>query len=940
MKKIGNTANKNTRRCFALVFTFIFVLTIFSGYPTKVSAETVTLKNIEPIILTDAGDTVELSAYAVEFPDGTVSSSIEWKHNGSPVTSFDAENAGVYTLVANSGDKAQNVFIVAKNAGDSEYVLYFNDFDSADSINDWKKTGGSDNTYTVSGGKLQINGVGSSNPRIYLPEWLSDIGNYRIDAVGTQTDATDASRWFSIIYRARNVTTTGTPYYHMAVRKNMSTPGTSTTGGIECVSNTGTWNYYKSTGYSENIDPSKEYTFSVLVKDSTVQYQVNGDTVIHLDELPSIADTDTGGIGLQANSSKFILDSIKITVLEEAPEYEEPEIKQTMQFVYEPESNIYNPPTNVAIIDSAQALSGLQEGIKPSNALMYIDKSLNVNDKDGNKLATAEEALEHLQSSIIPAFYVNDNETVDNLITLLKEKDIKDVLIVSADEAVAKYAREKYSIARNAVDFSAYTDTPTNEDLLRIRGTVTGAKSLIAILPLEYAVTDYVDYLQSLGITVWIKNGDITNDTEIVKMITSGANGLVTNDYKRIADSFTTLFLENTLTRTPIIIGHRGNPSQAPENSISGFLKAIENGADIVETDIKITKDGHIVIMHDDTLTRTTTYTGSASVSQMTLEEIKQYKLWGANNRFKDDYPDEGIPTLEEMFIALQDSDAKIFLEIKTGETRIIQPTVELIREYGYEDRIFVICFNSAQLVTLRNLMPDMGTGFLCMSLTSTSSPEQLHDLLYQNLLLVQACDSTLNPNYGNLTKDFLTALRHRGITCWPWTYSTGISSAFNSVFLWGVDGITTDDAQYSKSMIKRLASSDSNMSIRPDETASVTVDKVTFGGTSTSVLEDNNTSLQFLEGEDVIGYENGKITAKKEGTASFVISYKTRTASGTPYVLYTQPFTVTVKADEVSDESDGVIGSDFPTQTVIIVGAVLLLIIGAVFIFTRKKSK
>ena len=933
------TKNQNSvRRYTAFLFTVIIILASLSCFPSAVAAETITIKNIEPAILASVGDTLTLGNYKVEFSDGTVSDGIKWEHNGSEITSFNVTEAKVYPLVASSGGKTQNIYIVAKKSSDSEYVLYSNDFASENALNDWNRIVATDGVYTVGSGKLEINGLKGNNPRIYLPAWLSDFGNYRIDTVGTQTEATDTSRWFSVIYRARNAATTGVPYYHMAVRNNMATPATATTGGIECCSYTGGWTYYKAASYTESVNASKNYTFSVLVKDRTVQYQVNGDVVLHLDYLPSIAE-NKGGIGLQANSSKFIVDSIRVSIQQDTPEYTEPEIKHTLQFVSEPETNILNTPTNIAIVDSVETLNGLQEGTKPSNALMYIDSSLNVNKKDGTNITTVQNALEYLGKSIIPAFYIDDRGTADSLIQLLRSEEIKDVLIVSSDAAVAKYAREKYSIARNAVFFSAYSELPTEEKLLEMRGTVTGAKSLIAIIPIEYAVTEYVDYLQVLGITVWIMNDNVTNDTEIARMLTSGANGLITNDYKKTAASFTSLFNENTLTRTPVIIGHRGNPSQAPENSISGFLKAVENGAYVVETDIKITKDGHVVIMHDGTLTRTTTYTGSADVSQMTLEEIKQYYLWDENDQFKYSHPDERVPTFEEMLIALKDIDCKIFLEIKTGEPRILRPTVDLIKEYGYEDRIFVICFNSEQLITLRSLMPEMGTGFLCMTISYTSSTEQLHDMLYNNLLLVQACNSTLNPNYGNLSKEFIAALKHRGITCWPWTYSTGAAAAFNNAFLWGVDGITTDDAQYSKNMVMKLDGSDKIINIKQDETATITADKVNYGGTSISILEDNNTFIKFIDGEDVFSYENGTITGLKTGTASFMIGYKARTALGSPYVLYTQPYTVTVTAegDNVSEEETK---NSSTARTVIIVGAALLLVLGAVIIFTRKKGK
>lgn len=923
-----------SKKFSAFIFTLIFILSMFSCFPATVSAATTTVKNIEPTILTNVGDNINLGDYSVEFSDGTVSSDVKWKYKNAEITTFKAEDASVFTLIAQSGNLKQNIYIVSKKPADNEYVLYNNDFTSEQALDGWNKLISTDGVYTIKEGKLQINGLLASTPRILLPSWLSKFGNYRIDMVATQIEATDTSRWFSINYRAKDAAASGMPYYHMCVRNNAANTATSTTGGVECCAYTGMWNYYKSASYTEAINPSKNYTFSVLAKDSVVQYQIDGNTVIHVKDLPTISNgTIAGGIGITANSSKLLVDSIKVTVQEKAPEYKEPEIKQILQYVENPESNILNAPSNIAIIDSTEALQELQES-KPSNALMYIDSELNVNKKDGTNLTTVESALPNLKKNIIPAFYVKDKATVDALVKLLKDKEIQDALVISADTEVAKYTLSSYPILRNAIDFTSLTEKATDEKLLEIRGKTTSANSLIAILPASYAVSHNVSYLQSLGVSVWTMDDTSLNNTKIAKMITSGATGIITNDCKKVAESFKTLFVKNTLTKTSLVIGHRGNPTQAPENSISGYLKAIENGADVVETDVKLTKDNKIIIMHDPCISRTTNYTGDVKVSQMTLDEIKKYRLWGQTDQYKSQYPNETVPTFEEMIVALKDTDGKIFLEIKTGDANIIQPLADLIKKHNFEDRIFVICFTASQLTKMQNIMPTLGTGLLC-SVDPYSSPEQMHEKLYKSYLFPHTCFSTLNPSFSNISDDFLSALRHRGITCWPWTYSVSAAKAFNNGFIWGIDGLTTNDAQYSKNMVKKLVSSDNDINLTIGATSAVTAEKVTYGRVKTNILEDKNTFVTLIEGEDVAKFENGTITALKEGTASFMLGYKTKTANGTPYVLYTQPFVVNVKA-----KTPVVVTKDkFPTKTVIIISTAAVLILAGAFLYLKSKK-
>ena len=92
-----------------------------------------------------------------------------------------------------------------------------------------------------------------------------------------------------------------------------------------------------------------------------------------------------------------------------------------------------------------------------------------------------------------------------------------------------------------------------------------------------------------------------------------------------------------------MIIAHRGDWRYAPENSIRGFENCIRSGFDAIEVDVRMTKDSVLVIMHDETINRTTT--GKGKVSDLTLEEIKKYKLKTPTNYVSD----QTVPTFEEI---------------------------------------------------------------------------------------------------------------------------------------------------------------------------------------------------------------------------------------------------------------------------------------------------
>jgi glycerophosphoryl diester phosphodiesterase len=690
---------KSKKIALLLVVTMLMsMLTVFPAMTVN-AANPILISNVEPAIPATVGTEITLSDYSVQLNDGTVLApgEITWYNGSSAVTKFTPSAAGVTTLTAKKASDnsvSKSIYVVAKLAIDTEYVLFSTDFNSASDIDGWNKIVKTDGVYTISDGKLTISGLTTANPRIYLPSWLADFGDYRIDVTGTQTDATDTSRWFSIIYRAQNSGTTGTPYYHMCVRNNATAEATATTGGVELCYYNNTWTYIKSSSYTEAISASKQYTFSVLAKGSTIQYQINGDMVIHAEDVPTISGNEAtrrGGIGLQANSSKFIVDSIKISLQQTVPVKPVPPAPKIIN-TRQPDSNTLNHIANIGIVQSKAEYDSYinTQANAPSTLILYANGS-NLMTENGTALGTVEDLMSHaVDLPYIPAFYVKDTATVDKIVAAAKGVNLRDLLFISNDYNIVKYARDKYSLARGAVDFSSMSGyTLSDEQLLEIRGIVRKATSLIAILPENLATQSIISELQAMEITVWVMDKSLNGDTEAAKLITSGATGIITDKFAQIETALQTLVEPNTLTKTPQIIGHRGNPTNAPENSISSYLTAISNGADIVETDIQFTKDRQIIAMHDGTIDRTTTGTGS--VGSLTLAEIKQAHLWNDSTVFQAKYPDERVPTWEEMLQALKSTNARIFCEIKSGDQEIVQPAVDLVKKYGMENRVSFI---------------------------------------------------------------------------------------------------------------------------------------------------------------------------------------------------------------------------------------------------------
>jgi glycerophosphoryl diester phosphodiesterase len=165
----------------------------------------------------------------------------------------------------------------------------------------------------------------------------------------------------------------------------------------------------------------------------------------------------------------------------------------------------------------------------------------------------------------------------------------------------------------------------------------------------------------------------------------------------------------------PLVIAHRGDSGRRPENTLASFASALEIGAEIVEFDVHLTRDGHAVVLHDALVDRTTD--GAGAVRDMTLAEVKTLSA-GYPSRFGGAYRGERIPTLSEVLGHIRDR-AIGMIEIKhdavtaDAEGGIEAHTVAEVRKAGMEKQVALISFARLALVRCRSLAPEIVRGHL-----------------------------------------------------------------------------------------------------------------------------------------------------------------------------------------------------------------------------------
>lgn len=159
-------------------------------------------------------------------------------------------------------------------------------------------------------------------------------------------------------------------------------------------------------------------------------------------------------------------------------------------------------------------------------------------------------------------------------------------------------------------------------------------------------------------------------------------------------------------------MAHRGNRVACPENTLAAFRRALDDGADIIETDLHVTADGQFVCIHDATVDRTTD--GSGPVAGMTMERLKAFSA----SYGRPGFASERIPTLAEL-AALLPADVALALELKSDRFLWQDVIFRLVKELtalGVRSRTVVLSFSLARIEAVAAVAPDIPAGWITLS--------------------------------------------------------------------------------------------------------------------------------------------------------------------------------------------------------------------------------
>jgi glycerophosphoryl diester phosphodiesterase len=252
-----------------------------------------------------------------------------------------------------------------------------------------------------------------------------------------------------------------------------------------------------------------------------------------------------------------------------------------------------------------------------------------------------------------------------------------------------------------------------------------------------------------------------------------------------------------------LVIAHRGGRSLGPESTLYTYRNAVKLGVDVLEMDVRSTRDGQLIILHDRTLARTTNATGS--VENYTLVELKELDAahrWSPDNGRTFPLRNKGvkIPTLAEVLGEFPET--KMNLEIKDSRSSTIQSLCRLIRDHQMTKKVMVASFDADSLKEFRLLCPQVATS------AGASEAMLFYGLQKVYLEAVYSPDAQalqIPETYGDLrvvNRRFIAAAHARNMRVQVWTVND--VKAMKRLLNLGVDGIMTDYPQRLMELLKK----------------------------------------------------------------------------------------------------------------------------------------
>jgi glycerophosphoryl diester phosphodiesterase len=242
----------------------------------------------------------------------------------------------------------------------------------------------------------------------------------------------------------------------------------------------------------------------------------------------------------------------------------------------------------------------------------------------------------------------------------------------------------------------------------------------------------------------------------------------------------------------PMIFAHRGACALAPENTLPSFELALAHQADAIELDAKLSKDGSVMVIHDQTVDRTTE--GSGKVNQLSLTELKSLD---AGTFFGKEFTGVKIPTLDEVFESI---GHKLFVNVeltnyKSSDDALVEKVVEVVKRHNMQERVLFSSFLPKNLVKSRSLLSQTPVALLCLP--------GVMGIYSRSVFCRHYSPFIIHPYLSDVNRRYVELEHKAGRRVNVWTVNAEIE-------IWrlkndGVDGLFTDNPLNTRKILEKM---------------------------------------------------------------------------------------------------------------------------------------
>ena len=514
------------------------------------------------------------------------------------------------------------------------------------------------------------------------------------------------------------------------------------------------------------------------------------------------------------------------------------------QNVFNSFAEVYEPITALNVTPTVwqwaggdlQALAAAEE--RPATLLFDLRMAngvLHLTDSAGKDLGTAEDALAAIAGKIIPAFRLTDPATAAPLTELINRHSIGDCFILSADGDLLKSTCRSTTCARPVLDRTAVTaiDIPA----LFAEISYFGAKRVL--LPADLLTQEDILALHARTVNVFAALDTNADTADIHNAIFVGADGILTSDSAAVLDYYRT-FTETTFSKLPLIVAHRGDHAAYPDNTMRSFISGAESGADIIELDVWMTADGHLVLNHDAMTNGWSEVLDCKASTRAQLEALTCTSAHAAEG--------DKLAFYEEVLAYFSENHTNIilFVEMKDARNAAADRAVALTRAYGMEDRVIYLqsnlsfdqyIYNTYGAPVLRNSAPIYPRTDLKRALALTCI--DLADL-----------PTDYFTRWKDANEELMRMLRHRGVAYGPWTTAT--AEATDADYYLSYANFTSNVPHQCDKYLRFLK-------VTEGEAGQITVTAVYYDGTTADVTA----HAEFVPLEGNVSYRNGEVSGQ-----------------------------------------------------------------------------